>query len=98
VQVKELQSRVTEFTNKWYEKRDYEPDQLFTLVHLLEEFGELAREYVSFKIRPEKYDVSKLENGIADMFLQLIGLASQRNLDVEELILRTIDEDLPRVS
>ncbi len=98
MQVTEFQAEIGAFIDRWYDKRRYEPDELFTVVHLLEEFGELAHEYVSKKIRPERFSESKLDNAIADMLLQLFGLAIQRGLDIETLVLSTIRDDTPRVS
>lgn len=56
MEVKEFQKMIADFSKKWQKKRHYKPDEHFTLIHLVEEVGELAEQYVSQRIRKDKFD------------------------------------------
>lgn len=97
MEVRQFQQIIVDFSKKWQKKRSYTATEHFTLIHLVEEVGELARQYVNQAIRKDKFSEEKLNNAIADIFMQLVALAHQRGLDIEELILKTVGKDLKRV-
>jgi NTP pyrophosphatase (non-canonical NTP hydrolase) len=59
---------------------------------LVEEVGELAREFVNKERRPEKYSEEKLFDAIADILIMTFFLASLYKLDVEKLLVKTLRE------
>ncbi|GEM_PF-3125460 len=93
MEVKELQARIIELMDAWDKKRNTVPNEQLTFNHLVEEVGELAREYVNKEHRKEKYNEKELENAIGDAFIQLVRLAHLRGLDIEEVVLKIIEND-----
>lgn len=93
MEVKEFQGMIVEFARAWQRKRHYRADEHFTFIHLTEEVGELAQQYVSQKIRKEKFSEDKLNNAIVDVLMQTVTLAHQRNLDIEDMVVKTIREE-----
>ena len=57
-----------------------------TLVHLVEEFGEIAREIYNEKIGRDKMDIENLKGEFADVYILLAKLASNFKIDLEEAI------------
>ncbi len=93
MEVKNFQNKITEFVFAWDNKRNVTPNEQLTFSHVVEEVGELAREYVNKELRKERFSEEELNNAIGDAVMQLIELASLRNLDVENLILKIINEE-----
>ena len=98
MEVKKLQKEIENLVNKLDERRKSKHTKELAFIHLTEEVGELAREFVSKKQRPEQYDEEKLENAIGDIIIFVFYLASLYNVDVEELISKIIEEDSKRFS
>jgi len=91
--VKNFQNEVFNFVSAWNKKRDVTPSEQATFIHLVEEVGELAREYVNQESRKNKFSGEELNNAIGDALIQLIKLAHLRNLDIETLILKIIEDE-----
>ena len=79
----------------WDIKRKVKPSEQATFTHLVEEIGELACEYVNKESRKDKFSDEKLNNAIGDALMQLVKLAHLRNIDVENLILKIIEDEQP---
>ena len=93
MEVQQLQKRIIEFLNKWDEKRGVQPSEEQTVMHLTEEIGELASQYVSKFSRPRRYNEKELENAIGDILIQLIKLAHLRGLDIEKVVTDIFEEE-----
>jgi len=93
METKEFQNKILEFLARWDEKRDDIPTKQKTFTHLIEEIGELARQYVNQETRKERYDEKEVENAIGDIFIQLTKLAQLHGLDIEETVLKIIEEE-----
>lgn len=93
MEAKDLQRTILEFHNKWHVKRKTVPDEQRTFNHLVEEVGELAREYVNKESRPDRYSEAEVENAIGDIFMQLVQLAHIRGLNIEDVVLKIIKEE-----
>ncbi len=91
--VKEFQNQILEFLSKWDKKRNDIPTRQKTFDHLIEEIGELARQYVNEETRKERYNEKEIENAIGDIFIQLVRLANLHGLDVEQTVLKIIEEE-----
>jgi len=93
--VNEFQEKIIEFSNRWDKKRNTNPSERSTFIHLVEEVGELAREYVSEEKRKEKYNPAEVENAIGDIIFQVVKLAHLRGLNIEEIVTKIIrDEEI----
>lgn len=97
MEVKELQEKIVEFTRKWDQKYKKDPNDKTTFIHLTEEIGELAREYVNRELGRAKYNKENVENAIADIILQIVKLADINGLDVEKIVLDVMEEDEKRL-
>jgi len=97
MEVKKLQRKIEKF---WEEvdrlkKKKYTPEMAF--IHLVEEVGELAREFVNKERRPEKYSKENLIDAIGDILIFAFLLASLYKLDVEKLLLKVLKESKKRI-
>lgn len=98
MEVKEFQKKIVAFADKWDQKRHVTPNTHSNFIHLVEEIGELAREYVSQEKRQETYSKEKLENAIGDILLQTVELAHLHGLDIEELVMKILKDEEQRVA
>ncbi len=97
MQVKEFQKQIIEFSKKWVKKQGYKPTEENTFIHLVEEVGELARQYVNKEKRKARFSEEGLENAIGDIILQIVWLAHLKNLDIEDVVSKIIKEDEKRI-
>jgi NTP pyrophosphatase (non-canonical NTP hydrolase) len=93
MEVKNFQNKIVEFVSMWDKKQNAKPSEQLTFNHLVEEIGELAREYVNQQSRRDKFSEEELNNAIGDAFMQLVKLAHLRGLDIEEVVLKIIKEE-----
>ncbi len=93
MKVNDFQNKIVEFVLAWDKKRKIKSNEQLIFNHVVEEIGELAREYVNQESRKEKFSEQKLDNAIGDSLMQLVMLAYQRGINIEELILKIIEEE-----
>lgn len=93
MEVKDFQNKIVEFVNAWDKKRNTQPNEQLTFTHLVEEIGELAREYVNQQSRKDKFKKEELDNAIGDALMQLVKLAHLRGIDIEELVLKIVKDE-----
>ncbi len=93
MEVKEFQNKILEFLSEWDKKRGDAPAKQKTFNQLIEEIGELARQYVNKETRKEGYDEKEIENAIGDIFMQLTRLAHLHGLNIEQTVLKIIKEE-----
>ena len=93
MEVKELQKKIISFIAQWDKKRNDESTEEKRFIHLVEEIGELATQYVNKETRPDQYKPEEVENAIGDSIMQLIKLADLRGLDVETILTKIIEEE-----
>ena len=92
MEVKDLQNKIIELVSKWDKKREVVTSEQEAFTHLIEEVGELARQYVNLQQRKKLYDKKEVEDAIGDILVMVVKLAHIRGLDIEELILKNIKE------
>lgn len=97
MQVKEFQQKITDFAEKWDKKRNVTPSEKLNFIHLVEEVGELARQYVNQEKRKDQYNEKEVDNAIGDILMQVVELAHLRGLEIEEIINKIIEEESPRL-
>ena len=84
--LQEFQKKATAIVKKLDEKHRITHESNMTLLHLVEEFGEIARELYNEKSGREKIDKDNLGQEIADVIILLAQLADCYNLDLEEIL------------
>ena len=62
-------------------------------IHLVEEVGELAAQYVNQEHRKEKYSQEEVKNAIGDILIDALYLAEVLGVDSEPVIQKIIEED-----
>ena len=93
MELKTFQEKIVEFGNQWGKKRNFTISEQSTFNHLVEEVGELAREYVNKEERKEKYSDEELKNSIGDAIMHLFILADIKGWDVEEIVTKIIEDE-----
>lgn len=63
-----------------------------TFIHLMEEFGELARQHNDKNVRKIEQDKSNIEEEIADVTMMIMKLATLYNIDIEKAIIDKIQK------
>lgn len=97
MEVKDFQNKIIELVSKWDKKRKVVANEQETFTHLIEEVGELARQYVNLQQRKKLYSEKEIEDAIGDILVMLVILAHLRGLDIEEMILKNIKEQEKRL-
>lgn len=90
METNELQKK----SNEWVEQIDkhlgVEHDEETTFIHLIEEFGELARQYNDKKIRKIEPNKINIEEEIADVLILIMRLGTIYNIDLEKAVINKI--------
>ncbi len=90
--LKEIQKQVDEITSQ-YKLQYWKPHEV--LAHLMEEFGELARE-ISCRFGPKNKkpaeDTKEIGDEIADILFALCCLANPLKIDLDEAFKRMTDK------
>jgi len=91
MEVKEFQEKAVKIVNKIDSINGVNHDKETTFMHLVEEFGEIARELYNERSGRDKIDLENLKEEIADVYLLLAKLASVYKIDLEEAIDKKIN-------
>ena len=82
----EFQEKATAIVNKLDAKQGIKHDTMLTLMHLVEEFGEIARELYNEKSGRGKINKENLALEIADVMILLTQLANCYTIDLEKAL------------
>jgi len=93
MQVNEFQKKIFAFAQRWDKVRNFEASKDETFFHIVEEVGELARQYVNRESRKGQYSESEIKDAIGDTLMQLFKLANLYGWDVEKLILEIMERE-----
>lgn len=96
MEVNDFQKKIVDFASKWDKKRNNIPDAESTLIHLMEEVGELSRQYINKRMRKEKFDEEEVENAIGDALMQLVKIAHLEGLNIENVVTEIIEDEQKR--
>ena len=92
--IKSLQKEIKEFyTDYNLETAGVIEGKETSFAHLVEEVGELARQYVNKEQRPGKYDESEVKDALADILINVFWLGSLFEVDMEKEIQAVLDKD-----
>lgn len=90
--LKEFQELSSDVIGKMDKKSKGKHDVDTTIVHLMEEIGEIAREIFTEKIGRGKLNLENLRKEFADTFMLLAHLANHFDIDVENSFKEKIAE------
>ncbi len=82
--LKEFQRRAVEIIDKIDNKIDFSHDINSAFIHLVEEFGEVARQLFNEKSGRKVLDKENLGEELTDCMLFISKIASLYNIDLEE--------------
>ena len=88
----EIQELSSEITNMLDAKRHAKHDVESSVIHLVEEVGEIAREVINKKFDRAPTDVKKFEAEIADAFIMLAHIANLLGIDIESSVKNKAEE------
>lgn len=92
MRLKELQTLTAEVIDKIDNKRKCKHDVDTTIVHLLEEIGEVAREIMNQKIKRGKINRKNMEGEFADVAIMLMQLANNFGIDMEKVVSKKLEK------
>lgn len=98
MEVREFQNRIIDFCKAWENYRGIKHTEQNTFNHLIEEIGELARQFVNRDKGRKEFDGEEFDNAIGDILIHLVCLADLRGISIEGLIKNIIDEDSKRLT
>jgi len=90
MKIKEFQEKAIKVVNNIDSITGINHDKETTFMHLVEEFGEIARQLYNERSGRDKIDIENLKEEIADVYLLLAKLASFYKIDLEEAINKKI--------
>ena len=90
MEIKNLQKEANDIVLAIDSKLGAEHDEKTTFIHLLEEFGELARQHNNKSIRKIEQDKSNIEEELADTTILLMRLANIYNINIEDVLINKI--------
>jgi NTP pyrophosphatase (non-canonical NTP hydrolase) len=89
-----LQKEVSEFYEKYDITVSGKPESKdVSFIHLVEEVGELARQYINKETRPEQYKEAEVEDAFADIMINTLYLSSLFNVNVDQAIRKVLERD-----
>ena len=90
MEIKDLQKEANDIVLTIDSKLGAEHNAETTLIHLIEEFGELARQHNNKSIRKIEQDKSNIEEEFADILMLLMRLANIYNINMEDVLINKI--------
>jgi NTP pyrophosphatase (non-canonical NTP hydrolase) len=90
--LKEFQEKSTELIKEIDKKYGRNHDVNLTLIHLIEELGEIAREIYNKETGRGKIDKNNLSGEFSDALMLLAHLASCYGIDIEESVKEKFSE------
>jgi len=92
-----VQSKSANFADIFNQKTGRNPDDSATVIHLMEEVGELAREIYNDKSGRDKLDKENLADELADVFILLSCIGDIYDIDLEDAVIRKIEKDSKKI-
>ncbi len=86
MELKDFQKQVSELIEKIDVKNSGKHDVDTTIIHIIEELGEVARQLYNQKIGRDELDKENLAEEISDCIILLSHLAHKFDIDIEESI------------
>ncbi|MFZ5955423.1 MAG: MazG nucleotide pyrophosphohydrolase domain-containing protein [Nanoarchaeota archaeon] len=92
MEISELQKKISEAILSRLDKKNVEPSVELSMLHLIEEVGELSKQIVNEKLKRKEIDVANIGEEISDCIIMLMFLAKQFNLNIEKCLINKIEE------
>ena len=92
MEIDEIQNKIMKIAEKISEESGCKLEAELSWTHLMEEVGEIAREFFNKKARPEKFDEKNLKEEVCDVILESLVLAKLLNVDISEALNKKINK------
>lgn len=92
MEIKEYQEKIRELIRNIDSKTGANHDSNLTIIHVMEEFGEVARQVFNEKSRRDKLNKENLSEEISDTIMLLVQLATTYGIDIEKAMAGKYDE------
>jgi len=92
MEIREIQNKSNEIVELIDKKLNVNHDENKTILHIVEELGELTRQINNKNIRNISQNEDNIKEEIADIFILLMKLASLYNIDIEKGITDKIEK------
>ncbi len=92
MEIETARDRVMEFANKRAKAKNFQLDEKISLIHIMEELGELSRQIFNKAARPEKYDYENLKGEVCDVILEIMVLSKILNMDLSKELDKKLNE------
>lgn len=90
--IQEIQEKIVKFAKQRAEQGKFTLDEELSLIHLIEELGEVSRQIFNKKARPEKFNQNNLKEEVCDVILESFILANLLNIDLSKELNIKIEE------
>jgi len=90
--INKIQEKIMEFAEKRAKIKNFRLDEETSLIHLMEELGELSSQMFNKKARPEKFKPENLKEEVCDIILESMILSKILNIDLPKELNNKIDE------
>ena len=92
MEIEDIQKRVLEFERKWADVKNVNFDEQLTLIHLMEELGELAQQVFYRKAKPEKFNEERVKEEICGVLLTCLCMADRLKMNIPEELNKKLKE------
>lgn len=92
MEIKELQNKAVETVKERLAKKDLRPSIELSMLHLVEELGELTSQIMNGKLKRKEVNIKNIGEEISDCVIMLMVLADQYDINLEKEILEKIKE------
>lgn len=84
--ISEFQQKCSALSTRIREKRGNQPSDYVSFLHIIEEFGEIARELYNEERNRVEFSHSHLAEEFADLFILLADFATRRDIDLAQVM------------
>ena len=91
MEIKDIQERAVEAVNFRCEKIGIERTEDILMIHLIEEFGELAKQLMNEKLKKKEINVTNAAEEISDCLILLFNLADHFGINLEKSLSNKIE-------
>ena len=91
-EIEDIQKRVLEFEKRWEEAKKVKFDSDLTMLHLVEEIGELSQQLFYKKAKPERFNEEKVREELCDVILVALCMADKLKMNVSEELDKKLQE------
>ncbi len=92
MEIKELQEKACKVIEERLAKKQIKSNIDLTLIHLIEEFGEIASQVNNGKLKRREVNIKNIGEEISDCIILRMMLSKQYNIDIEKELINKIEE------